>query len=185
MAFDYKKGGLESVADGVHVYIGPGGSSNNGIILTDEGTVSIDSFITNYDGLMQSIEQVTNRAVGTAINTHDDADHYTMNHVFRRQGATIFASDVCRERIKTKMGMGVWIDNLKSRNPAVAHELDKPEEMIPHVGIEDAVTLMLAGEQIDLIHVGHGHCPGDLIVNLPERGGGVLFAGDRPGWNAL
>ena len=176
MAVKFEEGGLATVDDGVHVYVGPSGSANNGIVLTDEGTISIDSFITNYDGLTQAIDQVSNRDVSIAINTHDDADHYTMNHLFRHQGAMIIASDVCRERIATKMAMETWVENLKSRNPAMAHEFDKPEDLIPHIGLEDRATLTVAGEQIELIHMGHGHCPGDLIVNLPERG--VLFAGD-------
>jgi glyoxylase-like metal-dependent hydrolase (beta-lactamase superfamily II) len=36
--------------------------------------------------------------------------------------------------------------------------------------------LKIGGEAIELLHLGHGHCPGDLVVNFPERG--VLFAGD-------
>lgn len=176
MALDFEKGGVTSVADGVFVYVGPDGDSNNGIVLNDEGPISIDSYIKQYAGLMGAFQQVSQRPVRIAINTHDDADHYSMNHFFRRQGAMILASEVCRSRIETKMGMASWVDDLRRRNPALADEFAHPDELVPHIGIQDRATLKLGGEGIELLHMGHGHCPGDLIVNFPERG--VLFAGD-------
>jgi cyclase len=176
MAVDFVKGGVADVADGVFVYVGPEGDSNNGIVLTDEGTISIDSYVKQHAGLTRAFEQVSDRPVRFAINTHDDADHYSMNHFFRRQGATIIASEVCRSRIETKMGMASWVDDLRRRNPALAHELTNPEELVPHVGLEERATLKIAGERVELRHMGHGHCPGDMVVNFPERG--VLFAGD-------
>lgn len=176
MAVDFSKGGVSDVADGVYVYVGPDGDSNNGIVLTGEGAISIDSYIKQYAGLAGALEKLSDRPVRIAINTHDDADHYSMNHLFRRQGAMIIASEVCRSRIETKMGMAAWVDDLRRRNPALAHELTNPEELVPHVGVDDRATLKIAGERIELMHMGHGHCPGDLIVNFPERG--VLFAGD-------
>ena len=168
--------GVSDVADGVFVYVGPEGDSNNGIVLTDEGTISIDSYVKQYDGLTGALQQRSERPVRLAINTHDDADHYSMNHFFRRQGAMIIASEICRSRIETKMGMASWVDDLRRRNPALGHELNHPEELVPHVGVQDRATLKIGGEKIELVHMGHGHCPGDLIVNFPERG--VLFAGD-------
>lgn len=176
MALDFGKGGVTSVADGVFVYVGPEGDSNNGIVLTGEGPISIDSYVKQYAGLMAALRQASDRPVRFAINTHDDADHYSMNHFFRRQGAMILASEVCRSRIETKMGMASWVDDLRRRNPALAEDLRHPEELIPHVGVQDRATLKVGGERIELLHMGHGHCPGDLIVNFPERG--VLFAGD-------
>jgi glyoxylase-like metal-dependent hydrolase (beta-lactamase superfamily II) len=176
MTVDFGKGGVADVGDGVFVYVGPEGDSNNGIVLTGEGTISIDSYVKQYAGLAGALEKVCDRPVRLAINTHDDADHYSMNHFFRRQGAMIIASEVCRSRIEKKMGMASWVDDLRRRNPALAHELRNPGELVPHVGLQDRATLKIAGERIELMHMGHGHCPGDLIVNFPERG--VLFGGD-------
>ncbi|MEQ8193644.1 MAG: MBL fold metallo-hydrolase [Rhodospirillales bacterium] len=176
MTFDFEKGGLETVGDGVFVYVGPEGDSNNGIIVTEEGVVSIDSFIRNYDGWMAAYKQVSDRPVRLAINTHDDGDHFTMNHIFRGQGAFIVASDVCRDRIDNKMHDDFWIDDLKRRNPALAHLASDPTALIPHIGLKEQATMKLAGEKIDLIHMGHGHCPGDMVVHFPERS--ILFAGD-------
>ena len=176
MASTFEKGGLESVADGIHVYVGPGGDSNNGIIITDEGTMTIDSHVKCYDGYMQAFKQVADKPVNIAINTHDDGDHFSMNHFFRREGATIFASETCKERIETKMAQDGWVNDLRKRNPDLAHEVKDPAEFIPHVGVEDEVSLKIGSETVELIHMGHGHCPGDMVVYFPERG--VLFTGD-------
>jgi cyclase len=176
MTVNFVSGGVAEIADGVFVYVGPEGDSNNGIVLTEEGTISIDSFVKNYAALTQAIARASERPVRIAINTHDDADHFSMNHFFRRQGAMIIASEVCRSRIETKMGMPSWVEDLRKRNPALAHELTAPADLVPHVGLTDRATLKIAGENIELMHMGHGHCPGDLVVNFPERG--VLFAGD-------
>jgi glyoxylase-like metal-dependent hydrolase (beta-lactamase superfamily II) len=169
-------GELTEVADGVFVFVGPDGDSNNGIVVTEEGILSIDSYVKHHAGLTQALARVSARPVRYAVNTHDDADHFSMNHFFRRQGALILASEVCRARIETKMGRKAWVDDLRRRNPALAHELDSPQELVPHVGISERATLTIAGEKVELVSLGHGHCPGDLVVNLPERG--VLFAGD-------
>ena len=176
MAIDFEKGGHTKIADGVHVYVGPGGDSNNGIIITDEGTISIDSHVKSYDGYMHAFKQVADKPVSIAINTHDDGDHFSMNHFFRREGATIIASETCKARIETKMEQAGWVEDLRKRNPALAHEVKDPAEFIPHVGLEDEATLKIGGEKVELIHMGHGHCPGDMVVYFPERG--VLFTGD-------
>ena len=176
MSVKLVQGELTEVADGVFVFVGPDGDSNNGIVVTEEGILSLDSDVTHHAGLTQALARVSARPVRYAVNTHDDADHFSMNHFFRRQGALILASEVCRARIETKMGRKAWVDDLRRRNPALAHELDSPQELVPHVGISERATLTIAGEKVELVSLGHGHCPGDLVVNLPERG--VLFAGD-------
>ncbi|HET6492132.1 MAG TPA: hypothetical protein VFG44_04085 [Burkholderiales bacterium] len=145
MAVDFVKGRVTGVADGVFVYVGPEGDSNNGIVLTDEGTISVDSYVKQYAGLTVALEQLSERPVRLAINTYDDADHYSMNHFFRRQGAMIIASEVCRSRIETKMEMASWVEDLRRRNPALAHELTNPEELVPHVGVQDRATLKIGG----------------------------------------
>ncbi|MEX2450218.1 MAG: MBL fold metallo-hydrolase [Rhodospirillales bacterium] len=176
MPASFENGGLETVAEGVHVYVGPKGDSNNGIVTTDDGTISIDSHIKTYDAYMTAYKKVATKPVCIAINTHDDGDHFSLNHLFRRDGATILASETCRARIETKMQQEGWVNDLRKRNPAMAHEITNPADFIPHVGVHDTATLKIAGEKIDLIHMGHGHCPGDMVVHFPERG--VLFTGD-------
>ena len=74
------------------------------------------------------------------------------------------------------MASDYWVNELKARQPALAHEFTHPEEAIPHLSIDGKSALTLGGEQLECIPMGHGHCPGDMVVYLPARQ--VLFAGD-------
>mgnify|MGYP006212256467 CR=1 FL=1 len=42
MAVDFVKGGVADIGDGVFVYLGPEGDSNNGIVLTEEVAGKLD-----------------------------------------------------------------------------------------------------------------------------------------------
>lgn len=177
MAIDPEIGGLVDLGDDAYCQVGPRGEGNQGILVTSEGSVLIDGYIRNYAPLMESINEVTSpSAIRYVVNTHDDLDHYSMNHLFRRQGATILASEVCRASIHRKMNAKVWVDNLKSRNPKLGEDIDTPQDLIPHIGIEHHATFTPGGEKMELIFMGRGHSPGDLIIYLPERK--LLYAGD-------
>lgn len=176
MADITETGGLVRIDDGIHVQVGPRGESNQGIILTGQGAVLIDNYVKYYTPLVESLEKLGGNPVRWVVNTHNDMDHFSANHYFRRQGATIFSSQWCRDRIAKMMREEVWIEELKKRNPNLAHDAGRPEELVPQMGIGDQATLDLDGETAELTVMGHGHSPGDLIVYLPDRR--ILFAGD-------
>jgi len=176
MAEISETGGLVRIDDGIHVQVGPRGESNQGIIVTGQGTMLIDNYVRYYAPLMASLAKLGRDSVQWVINTHNDLDHFSANHFFRRQGAMIFSSQWCRDKIAQMMRGKIWIDEVKKRGPDLAHEANRPEELVPHMGIGDKATLALDGETAELTTMGHGHSPGDLIVYLPERR--ILFAGD-------
>jgi len=182
MAVDFENGGLVNLGADIYAQVGPEGEGNQGILVTGEGSVLVDGYVRNYTPLMESVNEITKPSpVRFVVNTHDDIDHFSMNHYFRREGATIFASEVCRGTIQAKMAEDSWIENLKSRNPGRAHEITDPEELVPHVGVRTRASLTPGGEKMELIFMGHGHSTGDLIIHLPERklifGGDLIFAG--------
>ena len=177
MTIDPEIGGLVALGDDAYCQVGPRGEGNQGILVTSEGSVLIDGYIRNYAPLMESINDVTKPSpIKYVVNTHDDIDHFSMNHFFRRQGATVLASEVCRASIHKKMNAQVWVDNLRGRNPELGRDIDTPQELIPHIGIEKHATFTPGGERMELIYMGHGHSPGDLVIYLPERK--LLYAGD-------
>ncbi len=170
------KGDLVHIDENIFVQMGPRGESNQGIIATDAGAVVIDNYIRYYAPLSKSLEKLGQNSVRFVINTHNDMDHFSANFLFRRRGAVILSSEWSRVRIAKMMREPFWIEELKRRNPDLAHEVTCPEEFIPHLGVHDRASLDLNGETAELSYMGHGHSPGDLIVYLPERR--VLFAGD-------
>lgn len=171
-----EKGGLVRIGDDIYVQVGPRGESNQGIIITRQGIVLVDNYVRYYNPLLESLRKLGQNSIRFVVNTHNDMDHFSANHFFRRQGAMILSSEWCRNKIAEMMREPVWIEELKKRNPDLANEVGSPEEFIPHLGIHDKATLNLDGKTAELITMGHGHSPGDLIVYLPEQR--VLFAGD-------
>jgi glyoxylase-like metal-dependent hydrolase (beta-lactamase superfamily II) len=167
---------LQEIENGVYTHVGPDGESNRSIVATREGSILIDNYIRYQESLSECLEQVGGSAVRFVINTHSDMDHFSANQYFRRQGAVIMATAASRARIETMMATDYWVNELKARNPALAHELSDPRETIPHLTIDGKSTLTLGGEDVECIPMGHGHCPGDMVVYLRSRR--VLFAGD-------
>lgn len=171
-----QKGGLVKINEKVYVQVGPGSDACHGIIVTKEGIILIDNYVKHHEALTQSIQEIGNGAVKIVINTHEDVDHFSSNHFYRRQGAIIISSEEAKKRISQMMSRDITVQDVKNRNPSLAHELTSPKELVPHIGIQSKATIELGGTIVDVDYVGHGHAPGDLIAYLPE--GKILFAGD-------
>ena len=177
MAIDPDLGGLTKVGEDAYCQVSPRGEGNQGLFVTPEGTVLIDGYIRYFDRLTESINSVSaSSPIQYVVNTHDDGDHYSLNHIFRRQGAVILASEVARSSIHDKMNQQVWVDSIRNYNPELGRDIEDPRELIPQIGIDRQATITPGGEKIELIFMGHGHSRGDLIIYLPERS--LVFAGD-------
>ena len=177
MAVDPEVGGLVELGEGAYCQVSPRGEGNQGIFVTAEGSVLVDGFIKHCNALMASLNSLTRSSpIRYVVNTHDDGDHFSLNHLFRRKGAIILASEVCRASIHEKMKEQVWVDHIRKYNPELARDLENPADLTPQIGIEQRATITLGGENIELVFMGHGHSRGDLVIYLPERR--VLFAGD-------
>ena len=86
MAVDPKVGGLVKVAEDTYCQVSPRGEGNQGIFLTQEGSVLIDGFIKHCNAFMASLDSLNKASpVRYVVNTHDDGDHYSLNHIFRRK----------------------------------------------------------------------------------------------------
>ena len=170
------QGRLQEIEEGIHTHVGPDGESNRSIVVTREGSILIDNYIRYQEPLSACLEEVGGSSVRFVVNTHSDMDHFSANQYFRRQGAVVLATTASRARIQTMMESDVWVKELKARNPAMAHEIVDPRETIPHLGLDGKSTLTLGGEDLECIPMGHGHCPGDMVVYMPSRQ--ILFAGD-------
>jgi len=93
---------LKQIAPNVWAAIGPGGQSNAGFVVGDEGVAVIDTFVTtDADGdlskqlaagqLLAEIRRRTDLPVRFVINTHYHLDHVAGNNVFLEAGAGIVA----------------------------------------------------------------------------------------------
>lgn len=177
MPIDPDAGGLVKVGEDAYCQVSPRGEGNQGLLVTSEGSVLIDGYIKFVDPFMDTVRDLCGSSpIQYVVNTHDDGDHYSLNHLFRNQGAIILASEVCRSSIQDKMKQQVWVDNIKKYNPDRGRDIEDPKDFVPHIGIDRQATITPGGEKIELISMGHGHSRGDLIIHLPERS--LVFAGD-------
>src|SRR5215467_1765980 len=90
---------LKNVGPNVWAVIEPGGLSNSGFVVGDDGVVVIDSFVNvdaagafSLEGAQQvlaEIRKVTSQPVKFVVNTHYHMDHVSGNSVFVDAGAKI------------------------------------------------------------------------------------------------
>ncbi len=166
---------LENVTDGVYAFVTDNGESNQGLVVTAEGVVVIDTYEKNVRRFEQALSGVTSQPVKYVINTHHDMDHASANHIFTQQGAVALASTYCCEWLRfhlTEKGMAEF----QQRNPEVAATINRPGDVIPQVGFDGSIDITVGGKTLRCINVGHGHTAGDVVVHLPKEQ--VFFAGD-------
>jgi glyoxylase-like metal-dependent hydrolase (beta-lactamase superfamily II) len=92
------------------------------------------------------------------VNTHVHGDHTGGNRVFGKE-ATIIAQTNVRKRL------------------AAGQEQPEPKEALPVVTFENGITLWFNGEEIEVLHVPHGHTDGDAVVFF--KGSNVVHMGDQ------
>ena len=59
MAIDFAKGGVVDVGDGVFVYVGPDGDSNNGFVLTGEGLPTV--YVSGDNASLDAVRETADR----------------------------------------------------------------------------------------------------------------------------
>src|SRR5438093_1132206 len=122
--------------------------------------------------LVAAIKKTTRKPIAQLINTHHHLDHTGGNRFF--QGATIVASEKCREALAPGFPP---VPLLQRFMPRFAAEFPKLKVVLPTVTFPDRMILHDGDREIQLWHPGFAaHTIGDAVAYLPaERS---LFAGD-------
>lgn len=102
---------LQPIADGVYAWIGVGGDSNAGAVITESGLVAIDAQQTAALGraFRAVLEDAVGRPVARLLNTHVHLDHTAGNIAF--DGLPIVAHEKTVEAMVQELGPaadGVW-----------------------------------------------------------------------------
>ena len=174
---------LQEVATNVYALVGelgnrtPENLGNNatfGAIVTEAGVVLIDSGGT-YQGaaeIHRTIKTVTNQPVVAVINTGGQDHRWMGNSYFKERGATIIASSAAVEDQQTRAS-----EQLSMLNALVGEEaLSGTEPIYADNIFTERYEFSVGGIEVELVHPGPAHTPGDSFVWLP--GESVLFAGD-------
>ena len=173
MARDLPTNTLAEIADGVLVWLQPGGESgvsNAGVVVDDDGLTVIDTLMVPEQ--WQPFAAAVN-ALGPPVRrvvlTHAHIDHVGGTAAFRN--AMVLGSPVTSELLDQTMPL----DAYKAFMPAFVDGFDELAAIgtrpVSHI-VDDAAALT---PRIELLPAA-GHTAGDVMVLVPEAD--VLFAGD-------
>ena len=152
------------VAGSIWMLQGAGGniavsSGPDGLLLVD------DQFLPLADKIKAALKGISKDGkLAFVLNTHWHGDHTGGNPVFGKE-ATIIAQSNVRKRLATPQDRGGRMSEAS------------PKEALPVVTFEDGVTIWWNGEEIEVVHVPHGHTDGDAIVFF--KGSNVVHMGDQ------
>jgi cyclase len=151
--------GLKELKPGYYVYLHgddtPGVSStfNNGIIVTNEGVVVIDTQRTTAIAarVREAISRVTSQPIRFLIST-------TPHNPFTG-GNAVYADTfkIGHENYRTSLLKLLQKDTAEDR-----------EKKLPNQTFSERLTLFLGGKEIHIIYLGKAHSQSDTIVFVPE-----------------
>lgn len=145
---------------------------NQGWIIFDDFVLVIEaSFPNQAEELIKEIRKTTDKPIKYVFDTHWHGDHADGNPVFIENGANAIAAESSREQFLNK-GVEAF-EKARGEKPA---EYGKLKYGIPSVYFPKKMVLEDSKQRVELIHIGHGHTPGDAVAWLPKYG--ILFTGD-------
>lgn len=145
---------------------------NQGWIIFDDFVLVIEaSFPNQAEELIKEIRKTTDKPIKYVFDTHWHGDHADGNPVLIAEGASAIAAESSRDQFINK-GIASF-DQQKKEKPA---EYSKLKYGIPALYFPKKMILEDSRQRVELIHIGHGHTPGDAVAWLPKHG--ILFTGD-------
>jgi cyclase len=191
---------LQTIAAGIHAWIGAGGDSNAGAIETRDGLVVIDTQQNRALGekFRDALDASIGAPVQTVVNTHFHLDHIAGNVAF--SGLPIVAHDRTRDLLERELGpippQGVEVVDIPAKirmffgnNFETLVPDGERQWFIDRVGASKPLTILgptktftdrlefeLPADTLHLEYWGPAHCDGDLVIYLKKAG--VVFMGD-------
>jgi glyoxylase-like metal-dependent hydrolase (beta-lactamase superfamily II) len=163
----------QELAPGVHVLVGGGG--NVGVSAGEDGIFIIDDNLEPLTPqLIDAVGRIASGPIRFVINTHWHFDHVGGNKVLGEAGALIVAHD----NVRVRMSAPQFIEALGNKVPASA------AEALPVITFDQALTLHLNGDTVQVFHVANAHTDGDAIVHFKQADvvhmGDTFFNGSYP-----
>jgi glyoxylase-like metal-dependent hydrolase (beta-lactamase superfamily II) len=147
--------------------------ANVGLIVAREGVIVIGTGANDSDAqrLLRAIARLTAKPVVLAINTYAGPEHVLGNAAFARLGIPILAH---RETDNFMVyNCATCIRNQKAETGDA--QLQEDAFARPSRLIDGPTRLAIGGRDIEIMHFGWTHQPGDIAVF--DHASGVLFAG--------
>ena len=152
------------VAGSIWMLQGAGG--NIGVSSGPDGLLIVDDqFLPLADKIKAALKGISAEGkLAFVVNTHWHGDHTGGNRAFGKD-ATIIAQNNVRKRLTVSQDRDGHMPE------------PTPKEALPVVTFEDGVTIWWNGEEIDVVHVPHGHTDGDAVIFF--KGSNVVHMGDQ------
>jgi cyclase len=182
---------MVKIAEDVYTMVEAGGSSNSTFVITSDGVVVFDHFMTESDQTLAAIRKLTNKKVVYLFSSHAAIDHASGAWWFREDKPVYIAT---KSQLTDLMGPrgAIYKATAESNDPRNAVYHGK-EMILPDVTFDKNLTLRVGGITFEATFEGYGHSPGDMTVYLPQKrvflmgdllnnelhaGGGSLVPGD-------
>ena len=195
---------LQRLSADVYAWIGAGGDSNAGAVLTNDGLLAIDAQQTPRLGreFRRKIESETGQRTTLLLNTHLHLDHTAGNVVFRdlpiiahRRTAELLRAElgpadqnswaIRDNATKLRLFFGANFAELVAMTDPLSEwfrkRVDGPDyEEIQLAGptetFEKSMSFGMMNGAVFAEYWGPGHCDGDLIIWCPRQK--IVFTGD-------
>lgn len=171
---DFSKVEIKATKVAGNVYMLEGSGGNIGVSVGDDGILIVDDeFAPLADKIRASLKTLGQGKLRFILNTHWHGDHTGGNVAFGPE-APIIAHDNVRKRLSTEQRSEFF----KSTTPA------SPNEALPVITFDQALSVYFNGEEIRAIHFPHGHTDGDSVIFFTKSNvvhlGDDFFAGRFP-----
>src|SRR5579871_924099 len=145
---------------------------NQGWIVFEDFVLVIEaSFPNQAEELIKEIRKTTDKPIKYVFDTHWHGDHADGNPVLIAEGASAIASEAARDQFINK-----GIASFEKQKTEKPKEYGKLKYGIPALYFPKKMVIEDSTQRVELIHIGHGHTPGDAVAWLPKHG--ILFTGD-------
>jgi glyoxylase-like metal-dependent hydrolase (beta-lactamase superfamily II) len=161
---DFSKVEIKTTHVAGSVYMLEGAGGNIGASVGPDGILIVDDqFAPLSDKIREALAKIGPGKIKFVLNTHCHGDHTGGNAALGRDG-TIVAHENVRVRL--------------SSTQTIHGETIEPvaKEALPVVTFDAGLRIHFNGEEIELVHLPHGHTDGDSVVFFP--GSNVVHMGD-------
>ena len=163
---DFSKVEIKATKVAGSIWMLQGAGGNIGVSSGPDGLLIVDDqFLPLADKIKAALKGISAEGkLAFVVNTHWHGDHTGGNRAFGKD-ATIIAQNNVRKRLTVSQ-------DRDGHTPEPT-----PKEALPVVTFEDGVTIWWNGEEIDVVHVPHGHTDGDAVIFF--KGSNVVHMGDQ------
>jgi glyoxylase-like metal-dependent hydrolase (beta-lactamase superfamily II) len=179
--------------------------SNAGVVVLDSGVLLFDTHFTPEaaDALQEKLKAVTSKPVRYIVNSHFHSDHTHGNQAVAGVRQIIGSSNTRRDMLQKDLAtlnqmQTMAQSQVEQLSKDIRQEQDvKAQEALriqlnqrtafmrrmaslkilaPWMAIDDNLSILDGGREVDLLCLGPGHTDGDVVLYLPEEK--VAFLGD-------